>query len=192
MKAVSSHGTKGGMLNVLLGAQLKHRSQIQEASSGKCPVPNLTVATGEIIQVSAEDIDFLSNYSWSLTSGGYVHGLVDGHIKYMHRVIIERMGFGSCEQVDHDDRNKLNNQRSNLKPSTATLNQRNKGIQTNNRSGYPGVSYNARTGKWQAFIKIARKSKNLGGFATPEEASEAYQRAKRLFHATVLPSTAES
>lgn len=45
-----------------------------------------------------------------------------------------------------------------------------------NKSGYKGVSYHYRTGKWVAQIKIGKQT-CLGRFPTPEEAARAYDRA---------------
>jgi group I intron endonuclease len=43
-----------------------------------------------------------------------------------------------------------------------------------NSSGYPGVSFVKKTGRWDAKIKIKGVEEYLGTFDTPEEASEAY------------------
>ena len=49
------------------------------------------------------------------------------------------------------------------------------------KSGYLGV-YGVKSGKWQAQIKLNRKTIDLGTFDTPELASEAYQAAKLKYH----------
>lgn len=54
--------------------------------------------------------------------------------------------------------------------------------QSNNTSGYIGVSWAKHTKKWQVRIKLfgEGKEKYLGCFATPEEASEAYQSVRKV------------
>jgi hypothetical protein len=47
----------------------------------------------------------------------------------------------------------------------------------NNTSGYKGVSWNKRKGKWRATITVNRKPLFLGYFGTPEEAAGAYDQA---------------
>ena len=48
----------------------------------------------------------------------------------------------------------------------------------NKISKFTGVYLTRKTMRWRAMIKIKDKSVNLGSFATEEEASEAYQKAK--------------
>lgn len=75
----------------------------------------LTLTNSEkLVQVSDEDIVFLVFYSnWRLGSHGYVVStLAKG--EYLHILIAKRMKLEG-EMVDHEDRDKLNNQRSNLR-----------------------------------------------------------------------------
>lgn len=72
----------------------------------------------------------------------------------MHREILAApIGVG----IDHEDGNGLNNQRSNLRLATDGENNRNRGIQSNNTSGYIGVYWCKGAGKWFATIKICGK-----------------------------------
>jgi hypothetical protein len=58
----------------------------------------------------------------------------------------------------------------------------NQGTRKTNTSGFKGVSWYARTGKWNAQVCHQRKYYNLGYFDTPEEAHEAYKvKALELF-----------
>jgi hypothetical protein len=43
-------------------------------------------------------------------------------------------------------------------------------LRINNSSGYPGVSFNKRTGKWVAYLSSQGRSIHIGTFQTPEEA----------------------
>ena len=88
---------------------------------------------------------------------------------YMHRLIIG----AACDglQVDHVDMNGLNNQRNNLRACTRSENQRNRAIDRNNTSGFKGVSWDKKRGKWRAYIRLNGKEMFLGRFA---EAAAAY------------------
>jgi hypothetical protein len=100
----------------------------------------------------------------------------------LHREILERAlrrRLEPDEVVDHIDGNGLNNCRNNLRPATRAQNRMNSKVSTNNASGYKGVSWHKRRGKWLAQIRIARKRIYLGYFASAEEAHVAYVAAAR-------------
>lgn len=96
----------------------------------------------------------------------------------MHNVIGKRMGLCS-EIVDHEDLDKLNNRRENLRAATKGQNNSNRDAQSNNVLGLKGVSYKASRGKYYANIKIGTKTKYLGSFNTAEEAAAAYAKAAK-------------
>ena len=79
--------------------------------------------------------------------------------------------------VDHINRNKLDNRRSNLHFCNQSVNAHNK----TSSSGYKGVHYqkkNIKTGKvWVAQITSNYKCRHLGSFTSPEEAAKAYNKA---------------
>lgn len=93
-------------------------------------------------------------------------------IRSLHRLIT------NCPKgkvVDHWDKDTLNNLDSNLKIVTQSKNLQNRNsIYTQNTTGYKGVSYEKRTGKYVAQIKINKKYIWLGRHDTPEQAYEAY------------------
>lgn len=98
-------------------------------------------------------------------------------IFYMHRAIIGCLEAGRTVHVDHKNHNTLDNQRENLKVTNARGNQSN--LQGKNEgkysSKYVGVCWDKHKQKWRAQITINGKIKNLGGFASEQEASAAYQ-----------------
>jgi coproporphyrinogen III oxidase-like Fe-S oxidoreductase len=87
-----------------------------------------------------------------------------------HRVIwLMTYGYLPTE-IDHIDRNKANNSISNLREVTRSENNLNRGLQSNNTMGYPGVYYHRHSGKYRAEIKRDKKTTSLGYFNTKEEA----------------------
>ena len=136
---------------------------------------------GEITLVSDEDFIFLSGYDWRLKenrrvvcSGGYVDGI---NSRLIHRIIAKRAGIDCTNEIDHIDRNPLNNQRENLRAATRSQNSMNSKIPVTNTSGYKGVYWRKERKKWYAKIRVGDSAFYLGSFTTPEEASEAYNKA---------------
>ena len=97
----------------------------------------------------------------------------------LHRVL---MGEPEGLEVDHDDGDGLNNRRGNLRVATHSQNMRNSRISRRNTSGFKGVYFHKKAGKWASQIKFNGKKKYIGCFASPEEAHEAYCRASKELH----------
>ena len=142
----------------------------------------IPLTKGAVAIVDDSDFDRLIQMgSWCLSSNGYAvhYTKINGQRKtlYMHRLIMD-----ACYplQVDHIDRDRLNNQRSNLRFATRSQNQANKNIQNNNTSAYKGVNWNK--GKWEARIRYKRVRVNLGRFSDPLRAALVYDAASRLLY----------
>jgi hypothetical protein len=99
----------------------------------------------------------------------------------MHREIAERMGFVNPNEVDHVDRNGLNNRRLNLRPCVSYLNKGNLGKSIANTSGYKGVSFHKQSGRWRSYITKNDKFVHLGLFSNVREAALAYDTAAREY-----------
>ncbi|MDW2635890.1 HNH endonuclease [Citrobacter portucalensis] len=83
-------------------------------------------------------------------------------------------------EIDHIDRNALNNAINNLRvvDRSGNINNRTIPIQRNNKSGFRGVSFFKQTGKWRAATNIDKKKVHVGYFDTAEEAAAAISKFK--------------
>lgn len=81
--------------------------------------------------------------------------------------------------IDHIDRNPRNNRIENLRAATHRQNHMNREKQSNNSTGFKGISWIARDKKFQAKIKVGEKHLHLGYFDDPEIAYRAYVKAAR-------------
>lgn len=84
--------------------------------------------------------------------------------------------------VDHRDTNPSNNKWDNLRDATRPQNGYNRKRYKTNTSGYKGVHWDKRWRKWRATIGVDGHKIFLGYFPSPEEASEAYNRAAVIHH----------
>jgi hypothetical protein len=101
-------------------------------------------------------------------------GLLGKEYKAHRLAFFWMTGEWPTSQVDHINRNSLDNRWSNLRDATPNVNLCNTRLFKHNTSGYRGVSFNRACNRWQAHFKWQHKSHYLGLFATPEEAACAY------------------
>ncbi len=130
-------------------------------------------------EVDEKYFDLLSGFNFYLCNWGYLvfaNGPHEG--KCLHTFIAEREGMDTSNKIDHKDRNKLNNKSSNLRPATQSQNIFNRPLQSNNNSGYSGVSYFPRDGNWRVRIKVNNKERHIGYFDTFDEAVVARKKAE--------------
>ncbi|HEY1881354.1 MAG TPA: HNH endonuclease [Caulobacteraceae bacterium] len=91
-------------------------------------------------------------------------------------------GHWPKDDIDHIDLDRTNNRWANLREATRSQNVVNSGRRTTNRSGFKGVTFKQGRGDlpaWRATIRAGDRYLHLGYFATPEEASVAYEAAAR-------------
>lgn len=82
-------------------------------------------------------------------------------------------------QVDHINCDRADNRIANLRDSTRSQNCANRPRQSNNKSGYKGVSYHKAARKWIACITKDGTYHYLGLHETPDAAHAAYVDASR-------------
>ncbi len=124
--------------------------------------------------VDASDLGHIAQWRWGLTANGYVahHATVDGKRRsiYLHRAILG-LDPSDRRQVDHINRNRLDNRRGNLRAVLPQVNGQNHPGWRNASSIHRGVAWHKAAGKWSASITIQRKCIHLGLFTDEQEAA---------------------
>jgi|SRR6266498_3323601 len=94
----------------------------------------------------------------------------------MHR---ELTGVLQGQDVDHKNRNTLDNHQENLRVCSRSQNCANQKKRSTNTSGFKGVNWKQweNCGAWCARISVGMKRIHLGYFSTAEEAACAYDSA---------------
>lgn len=125
-----------------------------------------------IYLVDDEDRALVSAYSWYFFKHGYTTYARStgphGETLSMHRLILG-LTVGDGVEVDHINRDGLDNRRANLRIVTRRENLLNRRVFKNNTSGYVGVAPHT-DGRWRAQKCINRRLYHVGIFATPEQA----------------------
>lgn len=130
--------------------------------------------------VDTEDVPLLQQYQWCAVPARSKWRL---QARLTCRATVYMPEVLGISHADHINRNPLDNRKCNLRRATNAENNRNKGPQKNNKSGYKGVSWHTASQKWTAAIKIPDgKYLNLGLFLTAEDAAKAYNEAAVRYH----------
>lgn len=120
----------------------------------------------------------------SLHVHGYIKISIDSLSYPAHRLAwLYVHGTFPIDCIDHINGIRNDNRIANLRAVNRKANAENRRkARAGHATGFLGVVWRPRNGKYEARININKKYKYLGLFSTPEEAHDAYLRAKRIHH----------
>ncbi len=114
---------------------------------------------------------------------GYIAIAIDGKTYKASRLAwLYMKGEFPPHLMDHEDRDRANNQWLNLRPATKRQNNANKKRQVNNKVGLKGVNWHKASNKYVAQISNHGKKEHLGLFTEPADAHAAYVRRAKEIH----------
>ena len=141
-------------------------------------------------KVDDEDYERLMLWRWNMRDGyaGRSWRRADGTTggTTMHRQLLG-LQLGELFYGDHINRDKLDNQKANLRIVTVEQSAQNRGPRRVSRSRFRGVNFVVPSGKWIARVRLGNKLHNLGTYDSEEEAA----RVAALFRAEHMPFSAE-
>lgn len=136
-------------------------------------------------EIDSADAPAFAQWRWYL-AGGYVvrniriPGIKEQRTLGLHRAVMG-LAYGDPGHVDHRNRDKRDNRRSNLRILTNGQNCQNvdpAGL-PNTSSRYRGVSWSKRTNRWIAQAWLDRKKYYLGSFRDEDDAGAAVRAWRR-------------
>lgn len=144
----------------------------------------LTLPTGEVVLYSPADAELVSRYKWHRVCREgrttYVRACPPRDGGGQGALLLHRLLMGEPEgQVDHKNRNGLDNRRENLRLATRSQNAANTGPYEGRQ--YKGV-YPSSNHRWQARVSVGGDRRYLGSFDTAEGAARAYDVAASEAH----------
>lgn len=127
-----------------------------------------------VAAVDDADYECVARYRWHLIDGYATRDLPrpSRGVISLHRQVM-RLGYGDPDEVDHENRNKLDCRRENLRIVTRAQNAQNMPAQRGARSRYRGVTWDRKLGRWRAGAMINRKQHHIGCFDDEIEAARA-------------------
>lgn len=136
------------------------------------------------VLVDNEDVDkvlkLTSNIRISSAHGKlYSYSRIKGRQVLVHRYI---MDAAKGQEMTFRDGNSLNLRRANLEFATRSYINRHKRLQSNNESGYPGVTWSSRDDRWVARLFKDNKEIYLGSYRDKSEAIKARRKAERKYY----------
>lgn len=136
-------------------------------------------SNGKEFYFDLKDYDKIKDYCWYIDNGNYVNTWIKNKGRTrMHRLI---MNFPKDKVVDHINHNKYDNRKSNLRICTQQQNSANKRLLDRNASGIVGISWNSKSNKWEAYIRINYKKIHLGLYQNIEDAIQVRKEAEEKY-----------
>lgn len=106
----------------------------------------------------------------TINTDGHRQIRLDGKTYYTHRLIwFWETGTWPLSEVDHRDRNRLNNRFGNLRDATSEQNRFNQSGRPR-ENGLPHGVYAAKSGRFRACITFKSRARHIGVFDTVESA----------------------
>jgi hypothetical protein len=133
------------------------------------------VASGRIVLIDDRDLETLAPKRW-IFHHGYIQFATGRTTMLLHRVV---MNAPKGIQIDHINGNPLDNRRENLRFCNPSQNRANSRRSPKNTSGFKGVHWDRKWGRWVSMIRVNGKKIYLGSSDDPAKAHKLYCEAAK-------------
>lgn len=140
-------------------------------------------AKNEPFYFDIEDYEKIKDYAW-YSFEGYAICRRNNITVYMQDIIIPHTNEYT---IDHINRKRNDNRKSELRLATKTQNNQNKSVRCDNTSGVIGVSFNKQNNQWESYIFYHKQRIRLGMFADINDAIIARLRAEKTYYNEFAP-----
>ena len=130
----------------------------------------IPLTQGKYAMIDDADFDLVNRYKWYFNCG-YVLTYQKGKRIRLHRLILNAP---NDKQVDHINKDKLDNRRANLRLCTMQENNRNVGLRKDSASGFKGVCIEKSTGHWRPYVYVNGRPLYFGQFKSKHHAALAH------------------
>jgi len=145
-----------------------------------------SINTNEEFYFDLDDYEKIKNICWTVSTNKdgykYLHGRNNGKLITMHRLIMNYI------LVDHNNRNPLDNRKSNLRDATKVENNQNHKLRKDSTSGISGVNWDKKSNKWRVRINSSTNQRiYLGLYSDFNEAVIARLNAEKKYYGDFAP-----
>ena len=135
----------------------------------------------KIVLIDTEDVEKLKKFSFRVHNNNYIETCVNGKSKYLHQIVMGEVDKGY--EIDHINRNKLDNRKNNLRVCKHIDNTHNR-VKSNTflQQGITKLS-RLKTKPYQ--VRIANK--HIGYYSTLEEAIRVRQQKEKELYKEFSP-----
>jgi hypothetical protein len=143
------------------------------------------------VKIDLEDVEKCQDYKWSVGAyrykkeGKVFHYATNKKVGLLHRFVTNAP---KNIQVDHKNRDTVDNRKDNLREATRSQQGMNGNIPVNNTSGHLGVTWVKSLGKWMASLGKNMKKINLGYYDDIDDAIRARKEGEIKHFGEYKPS----
>jgi hypothetical protein len=140
-----------------------------------------------------EDYDLIKDFKWNANQTNHIYSTlpIDENNKSYKQIFLHRLILGIInvenDEVDHKDKNPLNNRKSNLEITDHQGNMLNLKTYKTNKTGIRGVSFDKRSNGWIAKLQYKKELVLFTRYGTFEEAIIARLNAEKEYFGNTSP-----